>query len=300
MKRLAAKFFSTSFVWFLGFAFFSQASLAEKGPITALLVDKKTNTLTVSEYVKGEYKTIKKYHATLGKVKGDKEEEKDLKTPEGIYTFNAYLTPPHIKPKFGKMAFYVDYPNSFDKLAGRTGYDIMLHATNEPDRLKQNYDSEGCIVLRNEDITEVKPYIRLGLTPIIIFPELTDEFLHPGKNAKLVEFFNSWVKAWETKSLDGYVDHYHSDFSANGKDKKGWKAYKGALNSRYSEIAVNPTDVMFISHPKYWVVTFTQNYWSKLKNGGTGHRSHGTKILYIAEESGQPKIIAETFSNLMW
>ena len=34
---------------------------------------------------------MKTYHATLGQVKGDKESENDLKTPEGIYTFNALL-----------------------------------------------------------------------------------------------------------------------------------------------------------------------------------------------------------------
>src|SRR6478735_7200215 len=125
-----------------------------KGPSTALLVDKKTNTLKVAEYVDGRYNVLKTFHATLGKVKGDKEQEGDLKTPEGIYTFKQLLFPPAIKPKFGAMAFYVNYPNTYDELAGRTGFDIRLHATNVPDRLKQDFDSEGCVVVKNEEISE--------------------------------------------------------------------------------------------------------------------------------------------------
>ncbi|MEN9722216.1 MAG: peptidoglycan peptidase 2, partial [Pseudomonadota bacterium] len=77
---------------------------------TAILVDKKTNTLQVAGYRDGAYFPIKSYHATLGKVKGDKEEEGDLKTPEGIYTFKSLLKPPAIKPKFGAMALYLNYP----------------------------------------------------------------------------------------------------------------------------------------------------------------------------------------------
>ncbi len=271
-----------------------------KKPTHAILVDKKTNQIFVSEYQDGRFVTVKQYHVTLGQVKGDKEEEGDLKTPEGIYTFTNRLTPPSLKPKFGVMAFYMNYPNTFDQMAGRTGFDIMLHATDTPERLKQNYDSEGCVVVKNEELEEIRSYIRLGLTPILVFPELTEEYLRPGESGQLRQFFESWVKAWESKDLDKYIDGYHSDFSAQGKDKKAWKAYKGNLNSRYATIEVGPEDVKFYRHPKYSMITFTQNYRSKLKGGGWGHRSRGTKILYVAEEAGQPKIIAESYTTLMW
>jgi hypothetical protein len=83
-------------------------------------------------------------------------------------------------------------------------------------------------------------------------------------------------------------------------NRDGWKAFKDSLNSRYSEIQIGPEDVRYYNHPKYSVITFTQNYRSKLQSGGWGHRSRGTKILYIAEEAGQPKIISETYTTLMW
>jgi len=267
---------------------------------TAILVDKKTNTLDLVEYENGEYKIIKKFHATIGKVKGDKEDEGDMKTPEGIYTFKTRLTPPGLKPMFGSMAFYLNFPNTFDELAGHQGSNIMLHATNEPDRLNKNYDSLGCVVVRNEEIKEIYPYVRLGLTPILIFPELTDDYMHPGKDEKLKAFFQSWVKSWETKDINDYIAHYLSDFSAQGMSKDQWKTYKENLNKRYSSIEIGPEDVLYYRHPKYSMITFTQNYRSKLKGGGWGHRSRGTKILYIAEQGGKPEIIAETYTTLMW
>jgi murein L,D-transpeptidase YafK len=291
-----------STLWALGAALGASTIASAATPFipTAILVDKNTNQLHVTRYENGEYHILKTYHATLGKVKGDKQDEGDLKTPEGIYTFKALLTPPSLSKRFGKMAFYVSYPNTYDELAGHTGNNIMLHATDTPERLKQEYDSLGCVVVNDNEISEIKPYIKLGLTPILIFPELTPEYMKPGQDTKLVSFFNSWIKSWETKSLDDYMAHYHSDFSAQGKDKTAWKAYKSNLNKRYASIEINPESVLYYRHPKYSMITFTQNYRSRLKGGGWGHRSRGTKILYIAEEAGQPKIIAETFSNLMW
>jgi murein L,D-transpeptidase YafK len=285
----------------LGLLFFLvDCFLAAASIPTAILVDKKTNNLYVSQYVEGHFKVVDTFHVTLGRVSGDKEDEDDLKTPEGIYTFTSAIAPPALQKKFGALGFYINFPNTFDQLAGRSGSGIMLHATDEPDRLKKNYDSQGCIVVNNQEILEIKPYIRLGLTPILIFSELTPDYMEPGRNAMLTSFVQHWMQSWESKQINDYIDDYHSDFAAQGKNKDAWKAYKHRLNSIYSKIEIHAENILYYRHPKYSVVTFTQNYRSHLKTGGWGHRSRGTKILYIAEEAGKPKIIAETFTNLIW
>ena len=278
----------------------SSSLFAQDALTTAILVDKKTNSLHLTEYDQGKFNILKTYHATLGQVKGDKEDEDDLKTPEGIYTFKTLATPPSLQKKFGLMAFYMNFPNTFDQLAGRTGSGIMLHATDEPDRLKKNYDSQGCVVVKNEEIQEIKPHVRLGLTPILIFSELTPEYLNPGQEPRLKGFFENWVRSWEGKDIEGYISSYHSDFSDHGRSRDAWKRYKSGLNSLYSSIHIGPENIRYYRHPKYSMVTFTQNYQSKMKWGGWGHRSRGTKILYVAEEAGQLKIIAETYTELMW
>jgi murein L,D-transpeptidase YafK len=289
-------------LFFLGtsIVFFSLTAHSQTKLRTAILVDKKTNQIYLTNAENGEYRLIKTYRTTVGKVKGDKEDEGDLKTPEGIYTILSKHLPPSIQPKLGDMAFMLNFPNAYDRLAGRSGSGIMLHATNEPDRLNKDYDSEGCIVVKNEEIAEIAPKIRLGLTPVLIFAELTPEYWKPGQNTTLKNFFKSWIQAWESRSIDTYIRHYHSDFSAQGMDKDGWKRYKESLNQRYGKISIGPEDVLYYTHPKYSVITFTQNYRSVLKNGKPGHASRGTKILYIAQESGEPKIISETYSPRMW
>ncbi len=291
-------FFLNSLRLALGLVLFQ--SLAWASTPTAILVDKKTNTLRVAEYAVPEYKILETYHVTMGSVIGDKEEEGDLKTPEGVYFFNNFLTPPHLKPKFGAMAFHMNYPNEFDTLAGRTGFDIMLHATNEPDRLKKNYDSQGCIVVRNEEIAKIKPYIHLGLTPILVFAELTDTFLKPESDGATVQFFKNWIKGWEDRNLDVYIGGYHTDFHADGKNKDQWRDYKGNLNKKYQSIKVQPENVHFYRHPKYAIIQFTQNYESILRGGAPGFKSRGTKVLVVAEEKGEPRIIAERYTPQTW
>lgn len=200
------------------------------------------------------------------------------------------------------MAFYVTYPNAFDRLSGNTGFSIMLHATNEPERLKRDYDSEGCVVVDNSAIAEIKPYVRLGLTPVLIFSDLSEGYRRPASDSEVGSFFREWLTAWESKDLDTYVGSYHSEFVSQGKDLKAWRAYKAALNDKYETIRVHPENVQFFRHPKYTLVTFVQNYVSTpaKKSGGTGFKSHGTKILYVARENGKPRIIDEDYTALTW
>ena len=272
---------------------------------TLILVDKKTNLLHVAHYESNDsFRILKTYHTTTGKVKGDKETEGDLKTPEGVYQFSSKTLPPKLKPKFGAMAFYVNYPNHYDRIADCTGNNIMLHGTNEPDRLKKDFDSEGCVVVRNEELAEIQHSIQIGLTPILIFDELTPEFQNGGRDEKLHRFFDSWIKDWESRDVEKYMRHYHTDFASpiKGKlfDRESWKKYKAILTKKYSKIHVNASDPYFFRHPKYTMMMFTQDYESEIKGGRKGLVSRGTKILYIAEEKGEPKIISETFSEMMW
>jgi hypothetical protein len=100
------------------------------------------------------------------------------------------------------------------------------------------------------------------------------------------------------------MSHYHTDFASPIKnhlvDRAQWKAYKKVLTEKYSAISVNASDPYFFRHPKYTMMMFTQDYVSTLKSGKKGLVSRGTKILYIAEENGEPKIISENFTEMMW
>ena len=181
-------------------------------PFPVILVDKATNQILLGAYSSDHIDVKKKYHVTLGKVKGDKAAESDLKTPEGVYFLTAKITPPTLKKKFGIMAYMLNYPNPVDHLEGKTGFDIMLHATDDPQRLNKDYDSLGCVVVDNSQIEEISHEVKLGLTPIIIYPELKPEYLNAGSKPDVHEAFDKWLNAWNGKNLDAYIGSYAKDF----------------------------------------------------------------------------------------
>ncbi len=275
--------------------FISLVRILYADPAYVVLVDKKTNHIQLASYGEAGYKIVKTFHATLGQALGDKEQENDLKTPEGIYFFTTELRPPKLQPKFGSLGFAMNFPNTFDRHAGKTGSGIMLHATNEPERLKRNYDSQGCVVVKNEEIEEIKSYVRLGLTPIMIFSELQLPAIHPDESLR--QFFEQWRQSWESKDMETYSAAYHDAFLSQTKDKNAWIAYKKQLTKRYSTISVQAEHVRFYVHPKYSVVSFTQNYVSYVAHGQFGRRSRGTKFLTVLKVNGKWRILDESFSE---
>ena len=282
----------------VGFGIGTSANARAHDPFNLIVVDKLKSQIYQAQYNSDHIELKKSYHVTLGKARGDKVMEKDLKTPEGVYFFTAKLTPPSLKKKFGHMALMMNYPNPIDQLEGKTGYDIMLHSTDDPPRLKRDLDSEGCVVIDNSEIEELSQSIRLGLTPIIIYPELKPEFLRSDAKPDLKQAFQKWLSAWNGKDLDTYIGAYTNNFSYRGMDLKRYRDHKKSLNLKYAEIHVVADNLRFFYHPKYDVVSFTQRYDSALKSGSKGFVSSGTKMLYFVKDSTHYKIANESYSNL--
>ena len=130
-----------------------------------LVVEKERHRLTIYDE---HLRAVKSYRVTTGKVKGDKEREGDLKTPEGIYFFTRYIDGRRLHSRYGVGALVMDYPNPFDRLKGKGGYGIWLHATDEPQRLERPRDTRGCVVTTNEDFLDIKRTIKIRLTPIVV------------------------------------------------------------------------------------------------------------------------------------
>jgi hypothetical protein len=50
------------------------------------------------------------------------------------------------------------------------------------------------------------------------------------EETQTISLVESWRSAWESKSLDEYIAHYHSGFKNKGKDLNALKRYKKELN----------------------------------------------------------------------
>ncbi|MBI3557091.1 MAG: L,D-transpeptidase [Deltaproteobacteria bacterium] len=299
MPRLKALFLRLLLV--AVFAAVSPFALAQNSApkLAGLIVDKKNNSLHLVTFTEAGYTVQKTFHTTLGLAAGDKEKEGDKKTPEGIYFFEELKRPPRLLKKFGNLALTMNFPNPWDRFMGKSGSGIWLHATDEPKRLDKDFDSLGCVVVRNEEIEELLPRLTYRTSPVLVFDdfEKRKELLKPERLAALVAFVKGWAHNWSEKNMENYIHSYHAGFSSNGKDRKQWRAYKGQLNQQYASISVKLTHLFVFAHPKYDVAIFKQVYESRLKNGKVAKRTEGVKILYLANEDGAPKILSEEFRD---
>lgn len=141
--------------------------LAIKEPIHLILVEKSRQRLLVLKH-DGTLSVAAEYLSATGEAPGMKQESGDLRTPEGIYFITTIFEDNKISI-FGKRALHLDYPNVFDKNAGRGGDGIYIHGTNK--KLQPN-SSNGCITLKNKDLDELTKYMAKVVTPVVIVDEI--------------------------------------------------------------------------------------------------------------------------------
>lgn len=266
-------------------------SLGSNTPAYALVVEKLHHRLSVFRLNdSGKYEIVKTYRAISGRDPGDKVSRGDLRTPEGIYFVTGRLNDDGLPPKYGRMAFTLDYPNIFDKRQRKSGSGIWIHATDDPQRLQKPFDTEGCVVVSNEDISDLEKYINYFEVPVVITKEMTsvaEEELAPTRK-KALEMVEAWRKAWESSSFEAYMSYYSKDFRSLGKNKGQWQSFKSKLSDqRGPDIQVSISEPKIVAFEDQLLVVFLQDYRSKQ------HSDFGRKFLYLQWEGDRYRIIAE-------
>jgi Flp pilus assembly protein TadD/ketosteroid isomerase-like protein len=106
---------------------------------------------------------------------------------------------------------------------------------------------------------------------------------------RIVSLVESWRMAWESKTLDEYIAHYHPAFEKDGKDLNAWKHYKKKLNKRYRHISVKISKLKVIierDKDTAWAY-FIQRYRSET------FRFEGYKLVEFRKEGDSWKIFRE-------
>lgn len=259
----------------------------------AFIVDKAARKLTVWS-LEGE--TIIKaaeYPSDLGKKTGDKTTAGDHRTPEGIYFLQKMLEGPSLAFNlYGVRAFPLDYPNVFDQRQGKTGDGIWLHAIPDTETLERG--SRGCVVVRNDSILALSPYITLKRTPILIFDHVQTTSITGLQNQKTATalWLKQWKQTWESKDLDGYMNYYSEQFESLAKNKAEWKQYKSELAKKSGKIQVNIGPTIAFNHDGKTVIKFLQHYKSE------SLEDYGEKTIYLSQENGTNRIISEQWGPL--
>jgi murein L,D-transpeptidase YafK len=250
-----------------------------------ILVEKASQQLFVYEF-DGVYHLVSSYRCATGENEGDKQASGDRKTPEGIYFFTKACDEKHLNPTYGARAFPMNYPNLMDEQQDKDGNGIWLHGTNEA--LKER-STNGCIAMRNEDIVQLDPYIRLWETPIIVEEKLTyhDQTEAEQQGRDLALRIEGWREAWSQKQLDRYLSYYTSAFRWKNLDLQGWRQKKERLNRLYSKISVQLDDIHLFRQGKVVLASFDELYRSDR------FASHGLKLLYLVQNSAEWRILGE-------
>ncbi|MBW2074494.1 MAG: L,D-transpeptidase family protein [Deltaproteobacteria bacterium] len=195
---------------------------SDNGPSYAILVEKDTQSVMVYEYEK-TFALKHRFVCSTGEVRGNKEKSGDRKTPEGIYFFTKAFNKRELSPIYGNRAFVMDYPNLLDRKLNRGGNNIWLHGTNKPIKSR---DSNGCVVMDNDDLEILARYISLNRTPIIINQKL---YMVPA-DSQLAdkESLQGFLEVWKTAFVIGDRAKYRACYSEPSADLDTlWEAWDG-------------------------------------------------------------------------
>jgi len=257
----------------------------------AVVVDASRSTLFVYENNNGKPSYVTDFYITIGKLGTEKFAEGDLRTPIGVYFVNAELPKSKLADLYGNGAFPLNYPNEWDIKNQRGGSGIWLHGTPSNTFSRPPRASQGCVVLTNGDLEKLKPYLRVGVTPVIITNRIdwsSDE--DQSERLSLQDAIEQWRTDWSSLDTDAYLEHYAPDFSNGSMDYASWAKQKQLVNSGKSWIQVNLSNVSMFTYPdqpNLVVVNFEQDYSSNNLSNRMKKRQ------YWIKQDNQWKIVYE-------
>lgn len=260
---------------------------------TIVFVDLAISRLFMFENRQGSTQLVGDYYVSAGKNGVAKRRKGDKKTPLGVYFVTERLPGETLPDKYGPVAFPVSYPNEWDARNGRTGSGIWLHGIASDTYSRPPLDSDGCVALTNNELSDIAPNILPGSTPVVIgynIPWL--ESVEIERQRLIIEAeIENWRRAWESGDTGDYLDFYASEFQGRGMGKSEWSAYKRRVNAAKKFMQIDVSDVSVFGYPDeadLVVVTFEQAYKSDNFNSTSRKRQY-----WRLGEDGRWRIVSE-------
>lgn len=269
-----------------------------------VIAEKSTHRLFLYENQGGFPKLIQTYSMATGKKAGDKQNQGDHRTPEGVYEFTEFLPHKALIDRHGEAgriygvgAFVMDYPNPMDRREHKSGGGIWLHSTNDETRIEKGLDSRGCVVTRNKDLIDIAKYLELSKSHIVVVDSLKhlSDVSHKKTKDKVMAFLANWTDAWSNENVATYLSHYHpSKFQTpSGKKFGEFANYKERVFSYPGKPEVKLGNVSILQTNQYVKVTFTQHYKSNTIN------DTGKKTLFLVRDQYYSyKIVEERWQKI--
>lgn len=259
----------------------------------AIVVEKDTQQLLVYSY-DDFFKEMYRFKCSTGEVAGEKSRSGDKKTPEGVYFFTNQHKKRDLSPTYGTTAFPIDYPNFFDRIEDRKGYSIWLHGTDKPIKPR---DSNGCIVLANNDIDRLAKYIDLNRTPIIIVDKLSFASEDSDNRIKdsILKLISQWKDALENGTYHEYLNSYSHEYVPDISWWSDWAVIKKGFQASHLELSVELKNNSIFRHNGIYMILFDQIVSSSGINLSVGRKKLYISDPYISDMEGQFRIVGEEY-----
>lgn len=235
---------------------------------------------------------LRSFRIAVGKAEGDKEHEGDNRTPEGVYFAQSHINGNSLPDKYGTLAIPIDFPNPIDQVLGKTGHGIWLHGVDRDQRVEEAKVTEGCVAFYNSDIAQLSNWLKSYQGLVVIAKDLAKVNL-PQDLSEVRDATLSWISAWAARKIDSYIGFYAPDFRFESHNLKSYGDYKRRVFAAYRNMVVNYDGLRVVTHPKYAVSFFNQDF-----RGDNRFVSVGRKILYWERTpEGTWRIKREVFQN---
>jgi murein L,D-transpeptidase YafK len=257
--------------------------------LRVVLVDKKSQKLSLIEKNNNYYQSKLEFRCSTGKNQGDKAFEGDSKTPEGVYVITGHYTEKYLSPVYGTRALTLDYPNYLDRAEGKNGYNIWIHGTDkEP---LEDRTTNGCVALDNDDINKLSEYVDVGKTPVIITKNANfiEESEYLDRKQKFLEFFNLWANSIEQGTYHDFLKFYSKDYLPDLSWWEEWQSLKTELES----VSLKK-NLLSVFRENDGVYTLWFDFFLDAKN--TASENLKRKLFVRAEKDGL-KIIGDVYSE---
>ena len=132
-----------------------------------IAIDESKSRLYLFANEAGSLRLSASYYVSVGKMGLGKQQEGDLRTPQGLYFVGRHIPGPRLPAFYGKGALTVNYPNDWDRSMGRAGSGIWLHGAPPDQFARLPHASDGCVVLANPDLLALTRTVDRQ-TPVLI------------------------------------------------------------------------------------------------------------------------------------
>lgn len=252
-----------------------------------LVADLARNRLYVFRNGEAGLDLVADFYASIGAAGFGKQFEGDLRTPLGVYHVTEFKPDDELPELYGDGAFPVDYPNSWDRYYGRTGYGIWVHGVPRDTYNRAPRASEGCVVVANSDLNALHEYIRPGITPIVFAEQL--DWLSLDEAAQARREVRDAVVAWQqdrnAPDAPDRTRRYAANFvSADGLGRQQFVRLIRDDAPALADLPMDPGQVSIYRYPgesDLVLVSFTrdagvstgspvyrQQYWRRQPDGG--------------------------------